>query len=227
MRRRSRVIAPTGANQMPANDTDHAAECPPTLAARRRQPAHQIVLRLRLHRLRHQGQRLPDHPAAVLQPGHASAAGSVAGILFAALCIDALFDPIIGQFSDNLRIALGPAPSAHLSLGVAGRGELSPPVESAALEPGRAADLSLRRRRHRAHLHQLLRNSELRAEPRTHGQLRPAHRAIELSRLLRLDGRHDDVPAGAGGLPAAGCDAQGRAAQRDRAIRITACSPRF
>ncbi len=31
----------------------------------------------------------------------------VAGILFAALCIDALFDPIIGQFSDNLRTRWG------------------------------------------------------------------------------------------------------------------------
>ncbi len=33
--------------------------------------------------------------------------GKVAGILFAALCIDALFDPIIGQFSDNLRTRWG------------------------------------------------------------------------------------------------------------------------
>ncbi|MEJ0028702.1 MAG: MFS transporter [Rhizomicrobium sp.] len=33
--------------------------------------------------------------------------GKVAGILFAALCIDALFDPIIGQFSDNLHTRWG------------------------------------------------------------------------------------------------------------------------
>ena len=165
--------------------------------------AHQDLLRPRLGRVRRQGQRFPDDPSAFLQPGHAPAAAIGRPRARRRDDLRRCVRSHRGEFLRPSAHALGTASSADVCLRAAGRDQLSAAVEPAALEHGRAVRLSRRRGDRHAHLHHLLRDSELRARARTDRRLRPAHLVHRLPRLLRLVRRHDNAAARLFGVPAA------------------------